>query len=538
MVALPVRSEATALVRPSMAASASDVVAAAAFGLACAVGLAGAFIGLDVHGFWFDELFTAWILEPDSGSSLVARIATDTHPPVYYLAAYLYSRIVGDGEVALRSFSALLACAAIVVFAVGTRRTFSVPGRMFGAAMASGSLFWFFHAQNARSYALCMLVSAGILALCLSLLAEGPPRRERLRLGMLVALMFAGSFVHFYVMYESLAALIVLALLRRQHRIAIAIAGTALFAAATLYVKLIVGPSSQFVLGTNWIPNDVTWYLRVLESCLQYTFGTTGGIAMAVCAGLAAFRCFGPTSDSQRRRQLDPELVLLLGVPLLVLAGGIASSMLVAPNFFDRNFLVLSPFFWAISARLYDAAMAGASPTLRTGGNIALAALLFSMASIVVQRLPPRDPPLLYEPFRESAEWIRSLPECRDQIVPVIATDRRAWYKPGYAETVFGSAYGRYLDGFARPVLVFLEDIVGHNLPAEMRAEVQRRLDGRGCPVIAWSVHNMTADFLALATRELLASVERPAARAAVEAKAFKNGQIGYVLHVSGKAGR
>src|SRR5262245_26919226 len=158
----------------------ADTVAIGCFGFAVVAGLAGAFVGLDTHGLWFDELFAARLIEPDS-TSLMARITTDVHPPVYLVLLSLYSKVAGEGDAALRGLSAFAACAAILVFVTATKRTFSLPARLFGAAMATGSLFWFFQAQNVRSYALCLLIGAGILSGCLSLLDEQrEPGRARL----------------------------------------------------------------------------------------------------------------------------------------------------------------------------------------------------------------------------------------------------------------------------------------------------------------------------------------------------------------------
>src|SRR6185369_6754194 len=84
----------------------ADTVAVVSFGLACMMGLVGAFVGLGTHGFWFDELFTAWFIEPD-GTSLLSRIVTDVHPPLYLVGLSLYSQLAGDSDVALRSLSAL-----------------------------------------------------------------------------------------------------------------------------------------------------------------------------------------------------------------------------------------------------------------------------------------------------------------------------------------------------------------------------------------------------------------------------------------------
>src|SRR6516165_10073436 len=99
---------------PASRTGTDSLVAIVCFGMAIVVGLAGAFVGLATHGFWFDELFTARLIEPD-GTSLMARIVTDVHPPVYLVLLSLYSKIAGDGDAALRSLSALAASASILM---------------------------------------------------------------------------------------------------------------------------------------------------------------------------------------------------------------------------------------------------------------------------------------------------------------------------------------------------------------------------------------------------------------------------------------
>ena len=143
--------------------------------------------------------------------------------------------------------------------------------------MATGSLFWFFQAQNARSYALCLLIGVGILACSLALLGrEQTPRRARQQLGAMIALMFAAAFTHFYMLYESLAVLVMLFVLSRQQRYATAAAAGALVVASALYMKLVVEPHTLVSLSHNWYQNDPTWYFLVLKSCLHYTFGDEG----------------------------------------------------------------------------------------------------------------------------------------------------------------------------------------------------------------------------------------------------------------------
>jgi hypothetical protein len=333
--------------------------------------------------------------------------------------------------------------------------------------------------------------------------------------------------------------LIILALVGPSRRYQFAAVAGALIIASALYVKLVINPHTQVSLENNWYPNNPGWYYRVLKSCVQYTYGEAGLIAVGLCAGVGCLKwasCRTPRGDGKPFWQpslvsLEAIWALLIGVPILVLIGAAVSSTLLAPNFFDRNFLVLSPFFWALSARLFDIATVDAARPVRRALNFALAAIVLSMSSIVTLRLPSEDAPPLYEPFRESANWIQTMPLCRGRTVLAITTDRKAWYKSGYAEAIYGSAYGRYLDGFAQPKLVFMEDILASGFPMDLRADLQQRVDGGGCPVLAWSVHNMRDETMAKVKASLLQSTDRVGSDADVEIKSFKDGDVGYILY-------
>jgi uncharacterized membrane protein len=497
------------------------VVAIVGFGLAAAIGLAFAFVGLDTHSLWFDELFTARLLEPTPGTTLFGRIATDVHPPIYLFMLSAVTRLVGDGEAGLRLLSAVTACGAILVFVLGTRAVFSLPARLFGAAMATGSLFWFDQAQNARSYGLCLLIVTGLLVVSLALL--NPERQQhRLLLAALLGLAFAGAFTHFYALYVGLSVLILLGVIGRRDRTLLAVAAVALVLAAGLYVRLVIETHTRVSLGDNWYRNDVGWYLAVLRSCVDTTLGPQGLVAILLC--IAAIL-------HGRRLRPDRTTLFLAGVPLLVLAGAVASSTLLAPNFWDRNFLIVSPFFWALFARAYDAAIEKATPVLRLALASALSVLVLSMSSIAMSRLPSGEASAMYEPFRQSAQWIRTLPACRGQTLPVVTTDQPSWYKPGYAEMIYGSAYGRYLEGFAPTELVFARDLAQGSLPSALKAELERRLDGKGCPVLAWSAHNMSPETADWMKARLLASLVRSADGARVAIRPFNDGAPGYVLY-------
>lgn len=535
------------------------LIAVGCFGIACAVGLVGAFVGLKVSSFWIDELFTAWIVEIGIGfDEFVARIVTDVHPPVYYVLAFLHAQLFGDNEVGLRSLSALCAVAAVLLFIVATKSYFSLAARLFGGAMATGSFFWFYQAQNARGYSLSFLIGVAMLAISLSILAK----RSRRDVGMareltgLAALMLIGSFVHFYLMYECLAVLIVLGFFCPRQRIVLAALAAVLLMSVGLYVKVVIEVFSQYSTTTNWIHGDPSWYLAQLRSALIYSFTNKALLALAICAGALATQWFlvvrqarlgqavlpsrstsasAPASGvlALGRFPFDPETALFVGVPVIILVGGIASSLLIAPNFTDRNLLVCAPFLWAFAAKLYDAGVPGAERPVRIAANLLLSAVvLWTVITMTAGRTRPWN-----EPFRESAEWIRTFPECRDRPVVVINAQPRAWFKPGYSEILYGDFYASYLADFAHPQVVFKEDILAHKVSDEMKEYLQWRIDGNGCPILAWSIHLITEEEFAEAARELLKAVDRPDAGRVVQTKILRDGFPGYVLYSEGSGG-
>jgi hypothetical protein len=114
----------------------------------------------------------------------------------------------------------------------------------------------------------------------------------------------------------------------------------------------------------------------------------------------------------------------------------------------------------------------------------------------------------------------------------VVTTDDPAWYKPGYAEFIYKSSYARYLEGFAEPELIFGTNLDRDRLPVGLKDELKRRLEGRRCPVLAWSVHNMTPAVIGMIKVKLLRALDLPEGSTNVLAKSFHDGAAGYVLYV------
>ena len=117
------------------------------------------FSTLDLQSFSSDEAVTALLVRMDFGSMLSTIPSTESTPPLYYIMAWVWAQAFGIGEVGLRSLSALIGTATIpVIYFAGEK----LVGRRAGfaaAAVAAVSPILVEYAQEARSYALLVLLT-------------------------------------------------------------------------------------------------------------------------------------------------------------------------------------------------------------------------------------------------------------------------------------------------------------------------------------------------------------------------------------------
>ena len=118
--------------------------------LVCVVGAALRFATLDVQSLWFDEAVTAQLMRLDLPELLNAIPDSESSPPLYYVLEWLWTQLLGTGEVGVRSLSALLGTATIpLVWALGRRLGGDRAGLLAAALVAvNPMLIWF--SQEAR----------------------------------------------------------------------------------------------------------------------------------------------------------------------------------------------------------------------------------------------------------------------------------------------------------------------------------------------------------------------------------------------------
>ena len=115
------------------------------------------------QGFWFDEANTALLVHFPPGKMLGLLPQSESTPPLYYCVAWCWARIFGYGEAGLRSLSALAGVATVPVLYGAARKLISRRAGLIAAALTACNPLLIWYSQEARSYALVVLLSAASL---------------------------------------------------------------------------------------------------------------------------------------------------------------------------------------------------------------------------------------------------------------------------------------------------------------------------------------------------------------------------------------
>jgi 4-amino-4-deoxy-L-arabinose transferase-like glycosyltransferase len=464
------------------------------YGLIALVACIGAFAGMSASGLWIDELFTVYLIHHDGGFGEVFRRAlTDTHPPLYYFFLYAWTRVAGLSEWAVRLPSAIFAVAAIVIFAFGTRHVLSRTAIAFACAIASVSAFWFDQSQNARSYALCFALAAGLLSLALAF-----RRRVRTRTDFPVAhwlglsvLGLIASLTHAYMLLAlgMVLAFLLLSVPSWRIRGALIVTGLVVLAINAAYYKVMIHSSEQD-LHNLWFGNSAGFFKQQIRFAFyglmqrQVIVVTALLILLGVRQKMAGEPYFAHDEHDTRWATLLAGFVLI-GVILC----GIGVSLAVAPSFSDRNLLTCLPFAWLLVGLLYDAC----GPRGYTRGSIALAVLAMLLVGSYLLRLPGRELPRR-EAWRPSAQFVSQLPGCTGQRLPAILPYRFGHASPHFRALAEHDFFGYYMPQGTQIRAYMPAELAARHSVEELPPLLSSRAanaDTGACALLAWGIHDL-----------------------------------------------
>ncbi|MEA2309814.1 MAG: mannosyltransferase, partial [Thermoleophilaceae bacterium] len=115
------------------------------------------------QSYWLDEAFTVNTVRRDFGGMLDGVRHTESTPPLYYTLAWVWERIFGAGEVGLRSLSAVIGIATVPVAYLAARARGSERAALIAAALFAVNPYLVWYSQEARAYALLVLLCTASL---------------------------------------------------------------------------------------------------------------------------------------------------------------------------------------------------------------------------------------------------------------------------------------------------------------------------------------------------------------------------------------
>ena len=165
---------------------------------------------------WNDEGTSVAVAQRDL-ATIARDAANDIHPPLYYWLLHGWVRLLGTGEAAVRSLSALLGVALVaLIYALG-RRLRPQEGAWIGllaAFLAAVNPFQVYYSQEARMYMLVAVLAAAAVLALVRFVESG----SAAALVALVVLEAAGLYTHYsFIFLVVVVNLAYLLSLRNRH---------------------------------------------------------------------------------------------------------------------------------------------------------------------------------------------------------------------------------------------------------------------------------------------------------------------------------
>lgn len=324
---------------------------------------------LDVQSVWLDESATILLAHRGFSGMLSHLPSSESAPPLYYVLVWAWTKIFGAGPLGFRSFSALAGTLTVPVLYLAGRRV-SVRVGLWAAALATVSPILYYYSQEARAYALLILLSAAAFVAWQEALRKLTTRNLAWWSGLSTLALLTHYFAVFMFLPEAAV------LLRRLdwRRIRLAFAPVALVGATLIPLALRQRNGGQ----SDWIQNT-SLLSRFAQAPKQFLVGLYSPIEV-LTAALAGLLAAGAVlilirKGSARERRLARDVTVVavgaLAIPLVLAVTHIEDV------FNGRNVMAAWPPWAVLVAIGLGAARAG-----RTGA--VLGACLCALSLLVI----------------------------------------------------------------------------------------------------------------------------------------------------------
>ncbi len=380
------------------------------------------FRGLDAQSLWLDEGMSVYFVNLGLDRLWEITFAQEPNPPLYYLLLWGWVHLWGQGEIALRSLSAILGTLAVLPAYLLARDLGGPRAGLLAGLATLGSPFLLWYSQEARSFALLSATSAAFLYLTHRAL-QSPSQRVLLAW---VAFGILTLYSHIYGAFAfSAGALTLLAagrarLLTRVAAVAVPTAFFAPWAFATL---------QQSAAARGWRapvgPEELITRALATVTHHDVLTGLVGWIAIGLLVGAALW---GVHTAPPRAR-------LLLGLAICLPLGFAYGLSFFKPIFAERYII-------PIAIPIYIAASLGIAAAGRQSLFLSATAALAVGILLIAALFAFDEPRFEKENFRAAAQRVAASAGPNDAIVFVAEFAQRPF------EYYYGQGPGRLIGFF------------------------------------------------------------------------------------------
>jgi hypothetical protein len=394
-----------------------------------------------MRSIWVDEAISIHQAHMSLGGMLDNLRTTDRHPPLHYLILWGVIRLFGDGEMAVRMPSILASAALIPTLFVLGRELFDRRTGLVAAGLATIAPLIVWYGQEARNYALFMLLGALALLALVKVLQTGRTRWWIAYAALTIALLYTHYFALIPIAIQQI--IFAVAAWKRAHAglpvrrlmIGIWLTWLALLIAAAPLASFAVDQfshSQQAGMGFGGAPSggapitgSSASIYAVLSNVVWAIWGYHADSTMLRIAALWPVLMLVSLAVMGQRRSASTRVVLALAfgpIVLLLFVG------LVKRDLFEvRYFIAAVPMIVLLLARA-----AAGGPRRRLPAVVATAVLALTMlVGLADQQLNPNNPRNF--DFQGALAQIRGLARPGDTVLyaPDYLRDVVAYYPPG-----------------------------------------------------------------------------------------------------------
>jgi 4-amino-4-deoxy-L-arabinose transferase-like glycosyltransferase len=362
------------------------------------------FVWLDAKGLWQDEALTILHVQQGFGGMLHSVIHRETTPPLYFVLAWLWAKVFGSDEAAVRSLSALAGTVTVPVAYLAAKELVSRRAGVATALLVAVNPLLVWYGQEARSYSLLVLLCAlSLVCVARSLRA----REERLRRAIAWwALVSVAALATHHFAFALILTEAVWLLYRRRGARAVRVAAAAVLAVAVAVLALAAGQGSEERAG--WIA-AIGLGGRLVQIPGIFLIGFEAPAPLLLAPVAAACAAVGLWLAARARPAQRDGVLLAGGLAALVVVAELALAAIGRDYLLYRN---------ALPALIPALVVLGAGFGARGSGAVrALALVVLCSISVGVVVATAHQPKYRKEVWRDVARALGPAPAGRAIVV-------------------------------------------------------------------------------------------------------------------------